>query len=122
MRSKLNKAFRELRKQKLIALQSFACCSNCGHSILRQDLTDSVPTDSLQSVGYAFYHIQDAEDRDQNRPFYVSFGCNPASSDCPSPHSTKAVGDIICETFNKAGVKTEWNGNPDTRIKITSWK
>lgn len=88
----LNKAFRALRKAGYFAKQNFWCCQSCAWS--------DVP-DSQEKV--VFYHRQDNDDLKENGKCRLAW-----SGD----------GNEIVKILNENGVKTEWDGNNDKRIKI----
>jgi len=89
----LNRAFRALRKSGYFARQNFWCCQTCGWA--------DVPEGKENKV--VFYHRQDNDDRKLGNPFHVAW-----SGD----------GNEICRIFNENGIKTEWDGSDDHRIKI----
>lgn len=91
----LTKAFKELRKAGYFARQNFSCCQSCGWS--------EVPENTNKAV---FYHAQDNYDKNNGRPFYLSWSGN---------------GYEICNILEKNGVTTDWNEKDSTRIKITKW-
>jgi len=90
---KLTKAFKALRKAGYFAEQNFWCCQSCGWNAIPEDVIERV----------VFYHRQDAEALESKGECYVSWD-----------------GDVdeIIDILEENGIKTEWDGNISTRIKI----
>lgn len=123
-RTKLNAAFRLMRKAGLLAMQNYQCCSNCGGYALTTKAEDLVKSgkrtkDSIK--GCCFYHRQDAEDRDQGHPFYLRYGDMDSTELDVIGLSTEVVGKMVCECLDEAGVSHSWDGNPGQCIQVTDW-
>ena len=91
MKLKLNKMFRELRKQGFFAKQNFWCCQLCGWAVVPKDKRDA-----------AFYHKQDADDIPSGR-VHLAWRGNGAA---------------ICKAAQAAGLVTNWDGTPGKRIEV----
>jgi hypothetical protein len=92
-KTKLSKAFRELRKQGYFAKKNYSCCSRCGWA----SLTDE------ESKKAVFYHQQDNDDLKDTGSCYLSW-----SGD----------GDVITKILKNNGVKVDWDGNNNSRIRV----
>lgn len=88
----VTKAFKALRKSGYFARQNFACCQSCGLA----ELPDG-------TANYVFYHSQDSDDLKESGTCHLAWGGDGAE---------------IVKILNANGVKTEWNGSPDVRIKM----
>lgn len=64
-------------------------------------------------VGYAFYHSQDTERAVDGGGIYVRFG---AAED--DREQKTQVGQLIVDAARRAGLRAEWNGDPNTCVLI----
>ena len=92
-KSRITEAFKELRKLGYFARQNFLCCQSCAWS--------EVPNEKSEKV--VFYHNQDNDNLKSEGKCHLAW-----SGD----------GNEIVSVLNKHGVKTEWDGSSNTRIKI----
>lgn len=92
-KSKLTAAFKDLRKAGYFARQNFLCCQSCGWAAMTEE----------QSNKAVFYHGQDNDDLKETGTCYLVW-----SGD----------GKEIVAILKKHGVKVEWEGSEDKRIKI----
>ena len=92
-KTKITKAFRELRKQGYVAKQNFWCCQSCAWG----DLSDE------ESEKAVFYHEQDNQDLKENGKCCLSW-----SGD----------GQLIVDILTKNGLIVEWDGSNNKRIVI----
>lgn len=90
MQDKIKKAFSALRKSGYECHMNWKCCQSCGCAAIKNEKK------------YVFYHAQDAE-RMSNGYVYLSFGGN---------------GHEIARAMERAGLKVEWDGTDDQRIKV----
>lgn len=95
--SRLNKSFSDLRKIGYFAKQSFQCCSSCGWAAIPEK----------ESNKAVFYHIQDADNKPEGLPMYLSWDGN---------------GKEIVGVFIKNGINVEWDGKKKNRILISNYK
>ena len=63
-----------------------------------------------EAKGYVFFHRQDNESRVAGRDFFLAFG----GADSPALD----VGMMVVGALASHGVRTEWNGDTNTRIKV----
>ena len=92
-KSNLNKAFKALRKSGYFAEQNFTCCQSCAWA--------EIPDE--QSEKAVFYHRQDADDLKENGSCHLAWAGD---------------GKEIVKILEENGVKTEWEGTDNKRIKI----
>lgn len=90
--SNIDNAFKALTELGYYAKQNHMCCSSCGWSVIPASKTKVV-----------FYHDQDAEDLMKKGECYVAW-----SGD----------GEEIERVFNENGIRSDWNGSEQSRIKI----
>jgi hypothetical protein len=123
-KSRLTTAFELMRKEGLMARQSFMCCRNCaGYDLAtRVKLMSQMKKESLK--GCAFYTKQDKVPREDSREFrffdglYVSYGPLGVSGEKDYGLPTKECGDLVKSCLEKAGLEVEWDGDPSTRIFV----
>ncbi len=92
-KSRITEAFKELRKLGYFARQNFLCCQSCAWY--------AVPEEKSEKV--VFYHSQDNDSLMRKGKCHLAWSGN---------------GTEIVSVLNKNGVKTEWDGNSNTRILI----
>lgn len=111
--SKLNQAFRAMRKQGLFARQSYWCCSSCaGYAageICREKAEAGKPY-----KGVVFYHQQDAENKRDGDDFYLAY----SDTGVDGSLTIEQVGELARSVLEECGIETEWDGNPNVRILI----
>lgn len=104
-KGKLTKAFKQVRQTaNVLARQSHLCCMSCATSDLGQKLEGS------SKAGAVYYHRQDAEHIDDG---YVWVRFFPADE---SDEASLHIASLACAAFAAQGLRTIWNGSPDTCI------
>ena len=93
IQEKLTLAFKDLRKLGYFARQNFTCCQTCGWAEVPQGRDKVV-----------FYHAQDKANLDKRGNCYLAWEGN---------------GEEIVTTLQNRGLVVEWNGDENTRIKVT---
>ncbi len=107
-KKKLNRFFRDLRKEGFLAKQNWMCCLGCGFAALTEE-------ELRDKKGVVFYHKQDSERLEDSKGVYLAFDVGPGASGL----TQKNIGHIVyCTAKNLDGLIVEWNGNPDNRIRI----
>lgn len=91
--SKLNKAFRALRKAGYFARQNFWCCQTCAWA----DVPDEFEHKAV------FYHRQDAADLKERGYVYLAWSGN---------------GEEICSILRENGLSVKWDGSSNKRILV----
>lgn len=110
---RLEQAFSILEAQRIVARHNFACCQSCGHGEIRGEISDL----DYPVLGYTFYHMQDTDGAVDGGDLCLAYGVAD-----PAVPLTQ-IGWRIVEAMNAAGLKTEWNGDPNTRVFVKmDWK
>lgn len=117
---RLDQAFAELERQGVVARQNFTCCSTCGH----YEIGDEIATfrkkkkKSAPVSGYAFYHMQDTESAVEGGGIYIKY--DTLSND---EAQKVAVGEAIVAALTAAGLRPEWDGDPNTGVFVNvTWR
>ena len=121
MMTNLTAAFKALRGLGFFAQQHFKCCRTCAGWAAANSLSELIdrdPTKKDQIKGVVYYHKQDAENKRDGKDFYIAYGSIDTSKHGELGLPTVEVGKIVVTTFATFGVETDWDGNPDTRIKV----
>lgn len=107
---RLDGVFEALNVAGVIALQ------NAGNTLSEgmQSVLEAMQ-ERPQAKGYCFYHNQDVDDALRSPGLYLAFG-----SAKEGEHRIK-VGKAICRMLQKAGLKYEWDGSPEQRIRILNF-
>ena len=105
MKSKLNDAFRLLRKAGFVAKQNWKCCQSCGCAALPE-----------KALKYIFYHHQGTDNLKERGSVYMTWG---SSEDLSEEKYTEMANEAI-QIFNRVGLVTEWEGSSATRILVKS--
>ena len=112
-KEKINQAFKSLRKQGLLARQSFMCCSNCAINAC-QNIIDKDPD---KYKGIVYYHKQDLDSYKRTGWVYLRFGYyNP--KDRSTENQVEHIGHTVKEACEQAGLTVQWNGDPEIAIKV----
>ena len=98
-RTKIKRAFKELRKSGYICKSNFLCCRNCAWSHLDQEHPEA---DKI-----VFYHNQDNDNIKGGN--IDSYGLHLA---------WVGNGYEICYHLMKQGLNVEWDGTGGQRIKV----
>lgn len=115
----LRPVFTLLRSMGYIAKQNFMCCNNCAGYALANYITEQKDKNPNYNInGIVFYTQQDAENKRDGEDFYISYGDVETTKYGTFGISTKLVGEAVCGALRQFSIDFEWNGNPDTRIKI----
>ena len=113
---RLDKAFAELHRNGICALQNAGYTQSDGHSDVAQVVVDE---GRHKFHGFCFYHGQDLERAVHGEGLLLAFGdLDEVEADIV------AVGHTVTATLNRHGFKTEWDGTAKKRIGITNidWK
>lgn len=119
-KDKLNVAFTLMRKHGLVARQNFSCCGGCAGSELTT-LIVAMPDKKRAKVnGVCFYHRQDNTCLMEGDDLWLSYGPVESMEYGQIGLSTAQVGQLVVLCLAKAGLTYEWDGNPSSRILVTS--
>lgn len=92
-RQAISQAFMALRKQGYFARANFQCCGTCAVAAVPEE----------KGERFAFYHAQDARDLRESGECYIGWAGD---------------GQLIASTLRAAGLKVEWDGNPNARMWV----
>jgi hypothetical protein len=107
---RLDAAFRALDSAGVIARQSFACCQNCGHVEIRDEV--KACSDAGGHVqGYVFFHQQDTDRAVDGDGQCLAYGATE-----PGDEAETAVGEAIARCLRAEGFEVVWNGSNTQRI------
>lgn len=110
---RLNSAFAALNKRGVIALQNAGNTQTDGFEIAEVYHEEHPNPESV--IGYCFFHNQDLERAVDGNVLYMSFG--PVDSKEEASKGVE-VGNIVREELQKAGLKVEWDGTFDDRLRV----
>jgi len=111
----INHFFKALHKAGFFARQSYWCCNTCGCAALEKDLKP-------KHRGWVFYNRQDASAFRSRRydwkiilldDLYLTFGDTKGNMNV-----TKRIGREVEVIALRCGLLVDWNGDPQTRIRI----
>ncbi len=116
----LTAAFGTLSDLGYIAREDFACCGNCAGfeltMIAEEEIDRGRPAESIR--GAVYYHRKDADRLAAGSDFFIGYG--PLDSvkygDLGLP--TEQIGQEVVDVLGQHGVRTEWDGDGDKRIKV----
>lgn len=110
---RLDSVFAKLNKRGINAQQNSGNTQSDGYENFRYDYEEHPDPKSI--VGYCFYHNQDLELVVSDGLLYLAFG--PVD---PKEEKAKGleVGNIIRDELQKAGLKVEWDGTFNERLKV----
>ena len=109
--SKLAIAFEMMRDiEKIDARHHFTCCQSCGAAKLQ-----SLENEDDETIGYCFYHVQDAENIAERKDLYLSYG----GFETPDKFwESEDVARVVGKHLEECGLEVEWNGDAATRVKV----
>lgn len=123
-KEKLNKAFKLLRQNHLVARQDFRCCQSCAGYEIATDV-EKMLDNGKRVDGWVFYHNQDSEGATTHRyrkepsgELYLAYSSGSTNKYEKNGISTLEVGKILAVALTKAGLVFEWDGSEDTRILV----
>lgn len=101
--SPLSAAFQHLANHKVLVRKHYLCCQSCGVASINEERTDE--------NGFVFFHAQDTESALYTNHLYLSY-------DSFGDYPAMQIGLQIVDAFEKYGLRTCWNQNVSTRIKV----
>ncbi len=109
----LDSAFEELNQNGIVALENAGYTMSDGWS----DVNEVASYQDTPPRGAVFYHGQDLERGVAGEGLLLAFGAYESN---PEKHvaASLAIAREVCDTLARHGVKTEWNGSIDARIRI----
>ena len=114
---RLDWAFEELERDGIVARQNFTCCCNCGHYEIWDEIKQAREEHPVE--GYVFYHMQDTEAAVAGGYLYLAYGSVEEDEE-----ALTTIGRKIVLGLERAGLRTQWDGQGNTRIRIIDfdWK
>ena len=109
---RLDQAFETLNFGGIIAAHDFTCCQNCGLAEIGAPIQEAID-EGVDVSGFAFYHAQDTDNAVEGRGLYLTYGHVDGGET-----ENVAIGRIVADTINDAGLETEWDGTMGTRIFV----
>jgi hypothetical protein len=119
-KDKLNQAFSMMRKQGLVARQNFSCCCGCAGSKLTTLIVAMSDKKRAKVNGVCFYHRQDNACLMDGDDLWLSYGPVESTEYGQIGLETAQVGHLVALCLDQAGLTYEWDGNPSSRILVTS--
>jgi len=114
VRTNLLKAFKELRKEGIVARANYMCCQSCGCAGIDEALVKNP-----KKIGFTFWHHQDNEDLQNSGKVYLAYGIHAGDeTDEECDKKVLLVANKIVDKLKEAGLIIEWNGNTNTRILV----
>ncbi|GGN84523.1 hypothetical protein GCM10011579_074540 [Streptomyces albiflavescens] len=104
---RITRAFEALEASGITARENFTCCRGCGLTEIGAEREDA--------RGFVFFHQQVTEHAADGYGLALHYGGFDDSA-----RTTTAVGHEIVTALTAAGLSTEWDGNPDKAIEVTS--
>ena len=98
---KIDEAFEKLWDLGIVAKKNWTCCQTCGHYEMKEELEE------LGLKNYVFYHDQDNDCLLERGYTHVAYDLD------------KKAKKLVMKVFEHYGLNPEWNGQQNTRIKIT---
>ena len=110
-------AFKELRKQGIIAKMNFMCCSTCAGAAIATYLEGLCEEKRDKIKGCAYWHKQSESSFKENGMIYIQYGIvDTEYGEIGLP--TIKVGKMIVNTLKKHNIPVKWNGDENKCIGI----
>ena len=108
---RIDRAFAELQRRGIIALQNAGFTWSDGH----EDVNDAQERHP-EAHGWTFFHGQDVERGVNGEGLLLYFG--PIGPDDTHESDGQRVGETICAVLQSHGIETTWDGKLNSRIQI----
>jgi hypothetical protein len=117
-RKKLIQAFKALRKQGFIARADYLCCSSCAGYAIAEKVSKMTKEKVAKVKGCVFWHHQDEQNFWSNGHLYLAYGELNSTTHGKVGLPTKEEGMIVVKELENQGLKVEWDGDSNSRIKV----
>jgi len=107
IKQRVNKAFRILRKDGVIARQNFMCCSSCATAALEPIWKKTGKTKIV------YYHKQDGESFNKGYNLTIRYGHSSDDKD-----KTRDLGIHVTNILVFVGLVYDWDGDPEKTIQV----
>lgn len=115
--NRLDRAFEALNAGGIVARHDFTCCQTCGFAEIGAEIADAAAA-GIDVTGFTFYHHQDTDSATEGGGLFLSYG----HVDGGETHSV-AVGRVIVNALEAAGLQTSWSGEIGQRIFVNlAWQ
>lgn len=126
--NKLDLAFADLERQKIIARQDWTCCGTCGIAEIGNDVEDVSAW-----RGYVFFHTQDTNQLIENHSTYLNYGIfwanhvteaefHAMSQDERQAFYERAcvalMSEVVVPTFERHGIVVDWDNDFGQRMLL----
>lgn len=116
LRKKVLEAFKELRKEGILARANFTCCQTCGGYDLGVK-ADAINKKKLGACkGWVFWHRQDNDRWDEDGTLTIAY--TGADYKKKVIATTLDIGVALFKALEKQGLKIDWCGSDDKRITV----
>ena len=114
VRRRVQLAFGELRKVGFLTKTNFSCCMNCAVAELGEI------ADKRRRNRAVYWHQQDETHFKKGGSLYIRFCYLPPKGiEGDTTRVETEIGDQVVAALAKAGLELDWNGNPNTTIRVT---
>lgn len=109
---RLDRAFETLNAGGIVAEHDFTCCQNCGLAEIGDPIQAAIDG-GVDVSGFAFYHAQDTDAAVEGHGLHLTYGHVDGGET-----SGVAIGRIVVNALNAAGLETAWDGTFGKRIHV----
>lgn len=120
--TKLHEAFRKMREEGLLARMNYTASIAAAEELMAKDTEKYIEKGKVQrdkTKGCVYFTSQDNDKRVKTNKFHLSFGNIIMDDGSEIGIGDKKVGEIVVKCLKNAGIKSEWDGNPENRILVT---
>lgn len=117
-KEKITDVFRALRKQGIVAKQSFSCCQSCARYELAEAFDGAPASSRAKMKGCVFYTRQDAPVFRTGGTLYLRYGQLHGDRNGDSELTTMQVGEIVVEALRQHGLDPRWDGKDTSAIEV----
>jgi len=110
----LKALFAQLRKDGLMAKQSFMCCMGCACAAIG----DVATKNPGKYRGAFYYHKQDADMLRDKGETYFGFGALDDKGEPGTEEETVKIGNEVKKLAEALGLKVTWDGTAHERMKL----
>lgn len=104
---RLSRAFTALREAGITARENFTCCRSCGQSEIGGEREPG-------ARGFVYFHTQCTDSAAAGHGLMLLYGGFDGSSE-----TTAAIGHEVVAALEAAGLRTEWDRDPDRAVTVT---
>lgn len=116
---KLTEAFKLVRREGLIARQSYLCCRGCAGAELANEVEATLDAGKEGPKGYVFYTKQQGfVENFKVQSIFLAYGAVHSEKYGDVGLPTVEVGRLVCDALTKTGLTFKWNGSPDKCIEV----